>query len=184
MERCSCWRFDIDPFQQEALENLANKLKDRAVVCYAAPAFHRISQLNAHSVKGTVVQNSTFPLARRLVNHKAWYYKGPGGSGVTNIDPEEVQGPSLEHLIERLAGEGRQFSTENAVAELKYLGNEIHQIATESISDNNPRKALYHEQLRQIERLVMEFELANEATRAFVRVVTFATAFNLEWYVI
>lgn len=38
-----CWRFNLDAVQQQALERVAAKLGDRAVVAYAAPAFHRIS---------------------------------------------------------------------------------------------------------------------------------------------
>jgi hypothetical protein len=50
MSSQSCWRFDIDPAQQEALGTVAETVGNRAVVCYAAPAFHRWTELNAHTV--------------------------------------------------------------------------------------------------------------------------------------
>ena len=78
---------DIDVSQQEALGAVAQTLGNRAVVCYAAPAFHRIMELNAHTVRGTIVAQSTFPLAERLTGHDSFYYCTPGGSGVANPEP-------------------------------------------------------------------------------------------------
>jgi hypothetical protein len=88
-----CWRFDITAHQQEALEKVAAKISRRAVVCYAAPAFHRFSELYAHTAARTINQNSTFPTVEKLSGHSAWYYDRPGGSGVANADPVNIEGP-------------------------------------------------------------------------------------------
>src|SRR4051812_10052329 len=76
-----CWRFDINSDQQAALGTLGTSLGNRAVVCYAAPAFHRLIQLYAHTSRGSIVAASTFPLAERLTGHTAFYYWEPGGNG-------------------------------------------------------------------------------------------------------
>jgi len=37
------WRFTIEDHQQELLEKLASECKGKALVCYASPAFHRLT---------------------------------------------------------------------------------------------------------------------------------------------
>ena len=184
LERCSCWRFDVEPTQQEALERVADRLNNRAIVCYAAPAFHRLSQLYAHTVKGTIVPNSTFPEAKKLSGHRSFYYTKPGGSGITNDDPEIIEGAGLEDLLSRLGGGVKAAPLQNPGALLKELGYEINQVILEAIPDDNPRKGMYFESLRHSERFIQELDGPREAIRGFVQVTTFSTVFNTEWYVI
>ncbi|HWC61909.1 MAG TPA: hypothetical protein VHC44_19635 [Verrucomicrobiae bacterium] len=180
----SCWRFDIEDHQQEALERLAEKLGSRAVVCYAAPAFHRVSQLNAHTSRGSILPNSSFPSVSKLVGHKAFYYQVAGGNGVANADPTRIEGASLEEMLQHLAKGHSDTSQNNPRGELKNLGEEVYKMVIEKVSDENPRKALYMESLRHEERFAQGIEGPTEAIVGFLRVLTFSLAFNCEWFVV
>lgn len=43
------WKFEITPHQQTALERMRENISDRAIVCYASPAFHTQSALYEHT---------------------------------------------------------------------------------------------------------------------------------------
>jgi hypothetical protein len=94
-----CWRFDIQSAQQETVAKIANRMGNRAVVVYAAPAFHRWLELNGHISRGTILSHCTFPLVNSLNGHSAWYYNSPGGTGVANPDPTPIEGLPLENLL-------------------------------------------------------------------------------------
>jgi hypothetical protein len=180
----SCWRFDVVEAQQEVLEKLAKKLESRALVCYAAPAFHRLSQLYALTADGTIVANSTFPPAKSLSGHRSFYYQEPGGKGVANAQPEIIEGPGLEEMLRRLAGSAPMSELPNALAELKLLGEQVFQVVSEDVSPDNPRRPQFFEFLREYEEVVEEFEGPREALQAFARVAIFANTFNCQWYVV
>lgn len=184
MPSTPCWRFDIDESQQDALGKLSNRLGNRAVVAYAAPAFHRLSQLNGHTIRGSVLPNCTFPLAGSLNGHSAWYYTGPGGNGFANADPVRIEGLGLEQNLERLAEIGlSDAEDESASIHLRELAAVV--LGTvEEVSDENPRKAWFFERLRQMEPIAKEYDAAIGSARAYLQVVTFARAFNLDWYAI
>jgi hypothetical protein len=179
-----CWRFNLDPAQQEALERVAAKLGDRAIVAYAAPVFHRISQLNAHTVHGTMLANSTFPRVESLHGHSAWYYTEPGGSGFANPDVTPIEGMGLERLLEAVVAK-RPSDTDGSVSEqLAILSGVIERTVMEEVSDENPRKALFFQRVREIDPMVATYEERPESLRWFLRVATFASAFNLDWYAV
>lgn len=179
-----CWRFDLDPTQQDTLGKVAERLGNRALVVYAAPAFHRMTQLNAHTIDGTVPDHSTFPLALRLRGHKRWYYTAPGGSGVANPDPEQIDGGGIEELIARLVQSEVDGLSGSATEQLTVLSDQIEKVIGADVGAENPRKALYFERLRQIDILLRRYDESGPSERAFLRVAAFTTAFNVDWYVI
>lgn len=180
----ACWRFDIDSSQQEAIGNVAEKLGGRAVVCYAAPVFHEVRLLNAHTSRRTIIQNSTFPLAERLNGHASFYYCQPGGSGVANPDPEGIDGPGLIDLLQGMAGEASVAANETVTTQLALLAADIEAVMSEQVADTNPRRALFEQRRAALLAMVEEYEEVGESARAFVRVASFASAFNLDWYAV
>jgi|ERR1017187_343512 hypothetical protein len=177
-----CWRFDVVPRQQRALERVAQHLGDRALMVYAAPAFHRYSQLNSHAFHGSVLTNSTFPLIERLHGHRRWYFTGSGGDGVANPDPERIEGVGLTEMIN---GYVSRLSSESSGTATEHLGILVERIETglkEAVSGNDDRMAAYFQRSRQIDAVAGSYEEFGPSERAFLRVAAFASVFNLEWY--
>jgi hypothetical protein len=174
-----CWRFDTDPNQQEALEKVAAQVKRRALLCYAAPAFHRLTQLYGHTSAGTVVEHSTFPPIARLKDHSAWYFDSPGGSGVANPEAEFVDGPDLQTQLE--------IFYEQAPLEEPSSLNNLSRVITSGIAelpDENPRKAIFFEHLRSLRTRLSELFIFGEEAQAFADVALFADEFNVRWYAV
>jgi hypothetical protein len=176
-----CWRFDITPHQQEALEKVAAKISRRAVVCYAAPAFHRFSELYAHTAARTINQNSTFPTVEKLTGHSAWYYDRPGGSGVANADPENIEGPDIFGLLRNL----EEYRAEDDYS-LTGLSSSIEAGLQEAPQDN-PRRAAYFDRRDYLRSQLYRTGAAPRepsVITAFFDVAVFAEVFNLDWYVV
>lgn len=179
-----CWRFDIEKHQQEALEKVAEKLGDRAVVCYGAPVFHRLSQLYAHTSRRSILPNSIFPGVTALSDHQSFYYQAPEGGGIANAEPTKVDGAPLKDMLRRLSESSPETVRNDPRTELKSLGEEIYTVVTKEISDESPRKAIFMEMLGREEELADITEGPVEAIKAFVRVAVFALAFDCEWLVV
>jgi hypothetical protein len=177
-----CWRFDIDLDQQDVLAKIANKLGNRAIVLYAAPAFYRLLELYAHASRGSILLNTTFPLAEKLQGHHAWYYTAPGGNGVANPEPVRVDGIGLEQLLESTRTELADHGG-NASEQLSILDGIIMKTVAENVPDNNPRKSLFSERIRLANATIKDLADVPNATGPFLRVMIFAASFNLDWYV-
>jgi hypothetical protein len=130
------------------------------------------------------VANSTFPLIDRLANHSAWYYSGPGGTGVANVEPESVQGAGLEQLLASYAATVSENAESTASTELGVLSREISGAIREELPDDNPRKAMFFERLRQAARITEEIDEIGPSVRSFLEVAAFSTTFNLDWYAV
>jgi hypothetical protein len=52
------------------------------------------------------------------------------------------------------------------------------------VPDENPRKSIYAELVRQIEPVMQGYNESGESARSSMRVAAFAIAFNLDWYAI
>ena len=85
------WRFEITEHQQEILEKVSRKLRRRALIVYASPAFHTLNELYDYTVAKTIVENTNFVKVERLHNHKKWNYYQPGTSGVAYSEPEFIK---------------------------------------------------------------------------------------------
>jgi len=174
-----CWRFNIEEVQQEAFERVEDKIRDRALLCYAAPVFHRLTQLYAHTRSCTIVQNSTFPSVGVLSGHSAWYFDSPGGSGVANPQPEAIDGPDLSSLLGGFIRENAD-QRNHSVAQLASLINE----GLSDLGATNSRVGIYFERIRALRRAEEEYFIYSEEARAFADVATFADTFHLEWFVV
>ena len=175
------WRFKIDGGQQIALEAVAAKLRDRALVVYASPAFHKYSELFGHSRGGTIVQSSTFPSVKMLSAHQAWYYNQAGAVGVANPDPTPIQEPPLEARISRLLEEGS--ISESWRANIDSLARAIRDALSEENVSATSRIATFFERVRQISRETEGLE-EEDALSAYLTVVAFSEEFLVSWYVV
>jgi len=176
------WRFDIDGEQQAALGKVAAKLKGRALVVYAAPAFHQHSALWLHTCRGTIVPNSTFPSVVVLGGHEAWYYTEPGARGVANPDPTAMDEPSLSDRMDQLLAGGVE-ATESWRRELTELGLSIHDALAEEALGPTSRLAAFFGLLRQFRSDVDGLE-ESDVLFAFLTIVAFSEVFLVDWYVL
>ncbi len=122
----------------------------------------------------------TFPLVAKLTGHSAFYYDSPGGKGVANANPEDIEGPDIFGHLRGLENEsGDDYS-------LAGLSNSIEAGLREA-PDNNPRRSVYFDRRDTIRSQLYRIEAApreqSEAS-AFFDVAVFAETFNLEWYVV
>jgi hypothetical protein len=182
------WRFEINPHQQLALELVAARLKQRALVVYAAPAFHEHRVLYRHVIGGTLVQNSTFPSARSLINHAAWNYAEPGAKGVANAEPTAVNEPPLEfrirNLVELASGAANQGSDRQSWRqELKSLARNIRDALSDKPLPETSRLAAFADRVHEIERETEGF-VESEILAAYLTVVVFCESYGLLWHVI
>lgn len=184
MPRGRCWHFDMDLVQQDALVKVAERIGDRGVVAYAGPAFHRISELNAHTLRGSIVAHSTFPLVRNVIGHTAWFYSRPGGDGVANPDPSGIEGVGLEDLLADYVRRVPVDLEHTASLELGALSGEISAALRADVSEGHPRAALYFERVREAARISEEFNEIGDSLRSFLEVMAFSSAFNVEWYAV
>ena len=179
-----CWHFEIETAQQEALAKVAARVGNRAIIAYAAPAFHRLAELYGHTINRTIVANSTFPLANKLPGHSRWYYSSPGGSGVANADPTPIEGYGLEELLGNYSAgiSGQDYGT--ASTQLAALSAEISTAISEGLPDEHPRKTIFFERMRQAAKVAEEIEKVGPSVRSFLEVEAFSTTFNLVWYAV
>ncbi|MRT00671.1 hypothetical protein GJQ57_18670 [Ralstonia pickettii] len=183
------WKFDITKHQQVALENVSRNLDGKALVCYAAPAFHTQAELYTHTKDQSIVPNSTFPLVSELAGHGAWYYDRGGCFGVANPDFERI---AVEPLLDRIRRflEASQRHEHDAVRSLKQLAEGIvdaHKERDETTSLDTWFQFL----LDRGESIVAELrELGGRdeeqisALRSYAQVRAFCHAYHLDWYVL
>ena len=179
------WKFVISEQQQLVLESLALSTAGSALVCYACPAFDRVTELYAHSRTGSIVQTSTFPPASLLHAHEAWYYNVPGCSGVANPTPERIEDvPLLERVNQFTAQRPERQGEASFGANLKRLAVAIYESLAAEAVGNSGRTAVYFEALREIDQY-MEFARSlryAEALRNYLAVAVFVSLFQLQWH--
>jgi hypothetical protein len=179
------WKFQIGEIQQKSLDAVARKLDKRALVVYAAPAFHEYKDLWKYTQNGWLPRKSTFPSVSNLNGHKAWFYNAPGATGVANPTPRPIEEPSLEErlqsLLEQVPISG--FPVEGWSSSLNELAAEITGALQVSELGASPRLARFFDSIRILER---DLGGINElsAALAYLKVVTFALVFSVDWYVL
>jgi hypothetical protein len=94
------YRYAIDSLQQKRLEAIIDAAGDRAAVIYAAAAFYKNADLFRHMEKSEVIANSNIGSASRMSGHSKFTYSGPGSVGFAHSDPERVESPTLDALLE------------------------------------------------------------------------------------
>ncbi|MGC4943755.1 hypothetical protein [Kribbella sp. DT2] len=80
------YRIRRESAQHSVLKHLEQSLVDGAIVRYAAPAFWKHTELEAHRWQRTVLPNSGFVAPSVLGSHKVWTYEQPGTDGFPNPD--------------------------------------------------------------------------------------------------
>lgn len=143
------WKFEITPHQQVALEQMEKTLSGKAIVCYAAPAFHTQAALYEHTKNQSIVPFSSFPPASTLIGHGAWYYGNGGLSGVANPDFVRMEFESLETRIVKLV-ERTQSQRTNAVESIRELANSLIQ-STLEIHEPSPNDTWFQQLLNRVE---------------------------------
>lgn len=182
------WKFEVTPHQQVALEKMSHALSSKAVVCYAAPAFHTQAALYEHTKHQSIVSATTFPSCATLIGHGAWYYDHGGVGGVPNPDFAWVDVPSLERRIADLVSgnEGREV---DARGSLRVLADALIQSAAERPSPSS-MDTWFQQQLQSVEESVetaqaLGFDEGLGAPlRHFRQVRAFCNAYRLDWYVL
>lgn len=173
------WRFEITDHQQEILEKVSHNLRRKALVIYAAPAFHTLDDLYNHTEAQTVVEHSNFVKVERLHNHKQWYYYQAGTSGVAHSEPEFIEDVSLNSMIEQMGEFGQE--NESVSENLRYL-HKMTVDACQEIQDHNPIAKYY---LRLHGRLMRLDELYDiEETIHYSAFNLFCNVAKLKWLVV
>jgi len=93
------YRFSRVANQHSRLRKLEAQLAGIASVTYAAPAFHRVAELEEAQLKGQIVNSTGFVSPTRLGRHRVWTYIAPGMVGRGNPDGEEITFAVFEALF-------------------------------------------------------------------------------------
>lgn len=178
------WRLQLTLHQQLLLERLAKAAGSSALVCYAGPAFHRVTELWAHIRLGSIVENSTFPPVLPLHGHEAWNYTAPGASGIANPTPERIDEMGLLERIREFTQSKRPGEGEGFAPSLKRLASSVAEAAHGG--PENGRTALYFEGLREIDRYLSLYgpQRYSDALRSYLAVALFASTFRMSWHVL
>jgi hypothetical protein len=121
----------ITPHQQKILLQLQNRVRQRAVVRYASPAFWSRADFDLHDKHRSVLANSAFIAPSRVNRHKKWMYAGTSGKVVLNPDPEDAVGEAWEAVLGELNERATRESLTAHVRSLaaSALGYEEPQVA-------------------------------------------------------
>jgi hypothetical protein len=183
------WKFSITPHQQAALERLDSTIRDRALVCYAAPAFHTQSALYENTRNLTMVQNTSFPRPASLTAHTAWYYTNGGTFGIANPSFVRIDTQPIEDQI-RAFVEGSSSQEPNAASTLATLASGLISSASD-ISAPSPVETWFHVLLARVERAIDEVASGEDVTaealepvRRLLQVNAFCSAYHLDWFVL
>lgn len=178
-----CWKFEITDHQQVALEKLEEKLKGDALVCYAAPAFHKQGDLYKHTTAQTIVENSTFPSVSKLRGHSAWYYDAPGASGCANPVYERIDDLVLDQKVAALS-EKIDHDEHASRDMLSVLASAIY--ATMRETESSFESARLSEALIEISRFIEEWDLGEDASyvKDYLLVRKFCFLYRLQWFVV
>jgi hypothetical protein len=85
--------------QQRELRKLERRVRSRAVVRYAAPAFWTRADLDNHDAARAVCQNSGFVRPSKVRSHTKWMYAGPGSIAYFNPEKEIGSMESIDGLF-------------------------------------------------------------------------------------
>ena len=154
-------------------------MRRKALVIYAAPAFHTLDDLYNHTEAQMVVENSNFVKVERLHNHKQWNYYQAGTSGVAHSEPEFIEDVSLNSMIEQMGEFGQE--SENASENLRYL-HKMTVEACQEIQDHNPIAKYYLRLHGRLMRLDEVYEI--EETIHYSAFNLFCNVAKLKWLVV
>lgn len=179
------WKFRIDRSQQDPLDAVSRKLDKKALVVYAAPAFHKRDDLYRYTRSGQLVHKSTFPSVKNLNGHEAWYYNAPGANGVANPKPERIQEPSLDLRIRSVLEDSQvgRFPEEDWASSLANLATAIQESLRSDQLTESSRLSEFFDRTLELQR---DLEGSSELipVLAYLTVITFTVVFAVDWYVL
>ena len=94
------YRYEIRKKQQNVLSDLDSQSGDRAIVVYASPAYIKSRTLFRFARERRIIPESNIAPVASLNGHSRFTYTRPGSKGVACTDPVEVEGPTLETILE------------------------------------------------------------------------------------
>lgn len=172
-----CWKMDVEATQQARLETLNGQIGDRALFCYAAPAFDKRDELFTHSRNRKLVNNSTFPSITALAGHSIWKYDRPGAVGIAHSDPEQVNENSFLQRVGTLRENRMPVAggMDNTQEDLRFLAERLMETILQS---GDPKMQSF---ARRASRRIDDFG-GDAISRQFAKVAAFARAFRLAWF--
>lgn len=144
------FRYKIEARQQKLMAKIADVAQGRAASVYAAAAFYLSDELFNYQANETVIENSSIASAKLLSGHKVFSYNSAGNFGIGHSDPEEIQSPSIEEILEQSRKSEALPFTQHVKATAEFL-NEISSIDKETkYTLDLARKALLGGELSEI----------------------------------
>lgn len=180
------YRFHVTSHQQVALEKVARRVKNKALIVYSSPVFHTYLDLYKHIENKTLIDNTSFVRAEKLSGHTKWVYDRPGSIGLGCSEIDFISDLSLREQIKELIVKNSEFNNESLRREdedryIRELANEINIVFMELLEAGNPiakeffrRRAIFLEQLNSH---------IDGPLLSFWEVLLFAQLTNLKWYV-
>lgn len=116
----------ITPHQQQTLLRLERRLRTKAVIRYAAPAFWSRSDFELHDRHRQVLSNSAYISPARVKKHRQWMYSGPIGRVVVNPIAEEFEDEGWEAVVDRMRDLAERETLRQHVRKLaEVLGSDV-----------------------------------------------------------
>lgn len=194
------YSFEINQRQQRILEQLNNKLRNRALLVYAAPAFGTHEELYRYTRGKNIICNTSFPKINDLSGHSSWYYCD-ATSGIACSEPEEEGTLSIFELIDefvlmsdyaqKIGGADDFYSS--AYENLSFLSHTIVKTLKENFNED-AQVQFFFSQLKEIEdfyyrdlHFIYHHYILNDnvfisAIQYFMEVAIFCDVFNLDWF--
>lgn len=111
------FRYDTFLSQQQALESLARKTSDNAIVAYACPAFHTYGELWDAINSGQLVKQSNFCEIAKLNGHGRYSFVDPGNLGIAHSDPTPIESKPFDRALDALQDQAPRESNSAFLAE-------------------------------------------------------------------
>lgn len=175
------WQFEITDHQQHALDKLHQKLSNRALVCYASPAFHTLAELYDNIRMNSLVENTSFVQVHRMTGHKRWVYDQAGAVGLACSKIEKIEDQNFRSLINNIDSSSNDGNT---LSNLLVLESAVIECIAE-LDQENPIAREFNRRIFNIQNAETIAENSNLlAIRAYVNFSTFCNLTNFSWFVI
>lgn len=188
------YSFKINPFQQIILEKLNKKLRNRALLVYAAPAFESRQELYKYIRGGNLISQTSFPKVSDLSGHSRWYYLN-AHQGTARSEPLKMDTENIFKLIEKFVSESQYNYSEDergftitVFRNLKKLSEIIMEVSNES-SNEDVQAQFFLSQVEDLEREYRDLyhrhfihPMFYDAELYFLKVNIFCEIYNLKWF--
>jgi hypothetical protein len=190
------WRFEARERQHKVLSRLAARLKHRALVMYASPAFADLDTLYDSIEHGRLTDRSSFIRVDKLGDHRRWAYGGGGTTGVACSTPERIDEPSLLGQLEGLhARTSDEADDGDDTVPLIQLAGLVERSIQADEAEDDPRSRAVLARYRIIDDVLpgstrvaaLKTEVRTNPVvfmNAFAKVHAFSEVFGLEWFVL